>query len=332
MAVKRSTRDDASKVTSRTKRSHKTKQSSRSRNQQQQRGPPPRELELATIPQQQQEDPPEESVANGGVVVGRDPTMYQENSSQLDPEGDKLSKKKSMFASGALMDEVHRERDQQKQSSSKRRGNMNRRKSMDKLVSSFRWAKKQPTEYTEGAIVAVPEPPEEYDTDYSNKNNNNNRSRSKPSNRNNNRVASRSKNNSMGDRLRASLNWKKHPIDIDMDDDELPGEDCPQIDLEVGSCDSPSILTNHNPGDGDLPRDRNPYQRDATNEDCSGYEDSYSNKKKKSTKKKKKSRDVNDGNRKAGGQKGTAGALRKFRKSISWGDGRDADDDSYDRD
>ena len=209
---------------------------------------------------------------------------------------------------------------------------MNRRKSMDKLVSSFRWAKKQPTEYTEGAIVAVPEPPEEYDTDHvANNNNNNSRSRSKPSNRNNNRVASRSKNNSMGDRLRASLNWKKHPQDspIDIDMDEL--EDCPQIDLEVGSCDSPSILTNHNPGDGDLPRDRNPYQRDATNEDYSGYERSYE-KKKKSTKKKKKSRDVSDGNRKAGGQKGTAGALRKFRKSISWGDGRDADDDSYGRD
>ena len=183
--------------------------------------------------------------------------------------------------------------------------------------------------------MSVPEPPEEYDTDHAANNNNNNNKRKSSSSSKNRRGGNNMNRRKSMDKLVSSFRWaRKQPQDdldpIDIDMDEL--EDCPQIDLEVGSCDSPSILTNHNPGDGDLPRDRNPYQRDATNEDCSGYEDSYSNKKKKSTKKKKKTRDVSDSNRKAGGQKGTAGALRKFRKSISWGDGRDADDDSYDRD
>jgi len=301
--------DQSSRATKRSQRPRSKKHSGRRR---------PEEMSTAT-------DPPEE-ISQALVVHTR--RYDDENQTGADPDGEKVSPKKSMYASGALMEEVHRER----QEKSARR-KPKRRGTIEKLKSSLRWNQK----YTDGELEEandeivpyVPEPEEEYDEQYTSSNHNS---------RNNNSRKPPRKKSSFGEKLRASFNWRQsqQPFDDPVNDPIFSTslqtndlEDCPQIDLEVGSTDSPSILTNRNPGDGNIL--------------CVPKSDDYEedreyDREKKKRKKEKKSKshrsDRESSKKKSRSDRRKQGLLASFtrRKSIAWNDGGGSgDEESYNR-
>jgi len=309
--------DQSSRATKRSQRPRSKKQSGHRRTE---------EMSTAT-------DPPEE-ISQALVVHTR--KYDDDNQTGADPEGDKISPKKSMYASGALMEEVHRERQEKlARRKPKRRG------TIEKLKSSLRWNQK----YTDGELEEandeivpyIPEPEEEYDEQYTERN------QSNPSN-NNSRKPPRKKS-SFGEKLRASFNWRQsqQPFDDPVNDPIFSTslqtndlEDCPQIDLEVGSTDSPSILTNRNPGDGDIlcfPKSDD-YEEDRE------YYDREKKKRKKEKKSKSRRRERESSKKRSSGNsdrrssRKKQGLLASFtrRKSITWNDGGGSgDEEPYNR-
>ena len=115
-------------------------------------------------------------------------------------------------------------------------------------------------------------------------------------------------------------------------------EDCPQIDLEVGSTDSPSILTNRNPGDGDLPPLDDPRRNNVHVRNSDEYEEDreydQEKKKRKKEKKSKSHHSEESSKKKSRSDRRKQGLLASFtrRKSITWNDGGGSgDEESYNR-
>ena len=311
--------DQSSRATKRSQRPRSKKHSGHRR---------PEEMSTAT-------DPPEE-ISQALVIHTR--KYDDDNQTGADPDGDKISPKKSMYASGALMEEVHRER----QEKSARR-KPKRRGTIEKLKSSLKWNQKYTDGDLEDEIVPyVPEPEEEYDEQYTERNQSN-------SSHKNSRKPPRKKS-SFGDKLRASFNWRQsqQPFDDPVNDPIFSTslqtndlEDCPQIDLEVGSTDSPSILTNRNPGDGDLPplddpRRNNVYVRnsDEYEEDREYDQEKKKMKKQKKSKSHRSDRESSKKKKSGSSDRRKQGLLSSFtrRKSITWNDGGGSgDEESYNR-
>lgn len=201
------------------------------------------------------EDPPEEQ--NAAIVlydpnkkVARDPTMYDPNPLailpvQAEPEGDKINRKKSMFADAHLMNEVHRERDEEAERRRSSRRKSNRRSMGNRLKESFKWARPsendalEPPEdgpgnqlYLENGPMSEPEGLTSDELPAPKR-------KSKRKSQKKRESTSRPKPRSMGDRLKQSFNWNRTDMQFDL---EAMGSN-----EESGGYDSPSILTNHNP-------------------------------------------------------------------------------------
>ena len=324
IAASRSSQQQSSRQRRQPRKSRGSDQSSRAtKRSQRPRSRRPEEMSTAT-------DPPEEG---SRALVVHTRRYDDEIQTGADPDGDKISPKKSMYASGALMEEVHRER----QEKSARR-KPKRRGTIEKLKSSLRWNQKYTDGELEDEIVPyIPEPEEEYDEQYTSSNNNS---------RNNNSRKPPRKKSSFGDKLRASFNWRQsqQPFDDPVNDPIFSTslqtndlEDCPQIDLEVGSTDSPSILTNRNPGDGDLDPQAPVRNSDEYEEDREYDREKKKMKKEKRSKSRRSDRESskkrsNGSDRRSSRKK--QGLLASFtrRKSITWNDGGGSgDEESYSR-
>mmetsp|Transcript_12449 Transcript_12449/g.27052 ORF Transcript_12449/g.27052 Transcript_12449/m.27052 type:complete len:765 (+) Transcript_12449:177-2471(+) len=181
----------------------------------------------------------------------RDPTYYTNgtfNPDQVEPEGDKVYRKQSVFASGALMNDVHRERkreeeDRRERATEKRR--KKRRDSMGKRAKeSFKWSRKNtqlvndPSEegfeddqgyYYNERILPEPEGLTSDEVEVKKK-------KKRKSKKTKKSDSSRDqKKDNMGGKLKRTLSWKQDmPVNIDFDAN--------------GSDDIPSILTRHTDG------------------------------------------------------------------------------------
>ena len=261
--------------TSRTKRTHKPREPRPVKVVQ---APDP--MMVIPVPVQNADDPPQEHALvlydGDENPNARDPTMYIErdvNPDQCEPEGDKISKKTSMFASAALMSEARREgeRERRKRSSRKRRDVGSRR------LSFTGWKRTSSTEPEENGNYDLPQigygesdnrmsEPEGVTSDEIARDSRRKSRKKKESP--SNRVTRR--NSGYGDRIKSSLTaWRKQDMPID-------------IDLEShGSADSPSILTNHVHADDRHNGGGNRYARDEEAGHARSHAPSKSSKKKK---------------------------------------------------
>eukprot|EP00571_Detonula_confervacea_P000160 CAMPEP_0172328612 /NCGR_PEP_ID=MMETSP1058-20130122/60441_1 /TAXON_ID=83371 /ORGANISM="Detonula confervacea, Strain CCMP 353" /LENGTH=1378 /DNA_ID=CAMNT_0013045733 /DNA_START=151 /DNA_END=4288 /DNA_ORIENTATION=- len=205
----------------------------------------------------------------------RDPTYYTNgtfNPDQVEPEGDKVCRKQSVFATGTLMNDVHRESKREEENRRERAAETRRKKRRDsmgeRVTESFEFNRKNtqpvsdPSEegfeddqgyYYNERILPEPEGLTSDEVEVKKK-------KKRKSKKTKKSDSSRDqKKDNMGGKLKRTLSWKQENIPVD-------------INFDANSNDTPSVLTRHNDGRGEQEHQggapSNPYCR---NDDGGGH-------------------------------------------------------------